>query len=1014
MRRFLGASLVLVALVLFPPNTSAEGEVENLTRVRMVITQSYGKAGQVFLPYKDVACELLKGAKAEIVPDESQDYDVVLEIKVEGKAIPGYYDKRGELVYTSFWDEEIARNRRCFPPRFYFYINNRTIYYYEENDEEDYNEDVVDDSYLSRMSYLSVLYSLEEFLRRAGNEPMDMLFTGALLKGTITLRDKKGKVVSESFEGSMGPSNYLEGSSFYYDPPYKPSQAPFFFAFIDRGSFPDALAIAVGKFFGFNALIPALGSKDWKVKNCAFSALYEFVSQAVDYLIPALWSENSEVRVESAFLLGHSKEKRAVEPLIKALKEGDAYLRIAAASALGNLGDERAIPALMEALNDPNEELRRNAALSLGKLKAMEAIKKLKEIVENPKEGIYTREAAITALGEIGGRESADFLIHLVQTLSKEDNCVDKAHLYYPALKALAQTKDPRGIDILTKDFMKGTYISYELLDHIVKIGPPALDALLSIFQDRDYPSFKRAEIAEAIGKAGYAKAVDALVASLDEADITLVEKVKYALLKIGKPSIKPLILLLNSDNTRLKCEAINLLSSLKAWEAVEQIVSIAQNKKEPLPARTSAVRALGEFPTQKVKEVLLSISMDKKENPDLRQNAFNLYCEMVETLPEEILSLIYDANADYFLKEAIIFRLVKKKDQSAKEKILSLLRDPKVPDGIKNKCVSILALIWREEIADELVSLMEKFPSLERVVALALADLRDERAVPHLISQLENRKGTLDLELVRALQSLRSPSAIPYFLQLCRSSDPEVRKVGAEGLGEIGLPSCLEPLLALLKDEYPVVRKASALALGKVGSSKATEPLIKSLKDDYAIVREAAAIALGDIGDKRAVEYIAPLLNDRNPKVREAAVIALGKLQDPRSVPLVLQILRESIYRWDEEGRNLRREAYNALVRLGPLAVEQLLSTLQDGESSLSTLAISALGEIRDPRAVDPLLSLLEEILTYGRSRGGESLSPQTIHSALVNITHQDFGYDIALWKHWWERNKSLFLKGG
>jgi len=997
MRRF---GFLLLTIFVFPfslaPIASAQQADGNIKRVKLIISQDYGKAREIYLPFKDMVSRFLKWANVQILPENAEDYDATLEIKVEGKPLWGYYDKRGELLFTPFAGLEEEEVKRM------------TIL--EENDEIEYWEEFYGDGGPGIMMPIPISLGTpaEEFALNPEQE-FDMLYTGAQLKGSITFRGKDGRAVSERFEGLWLPSEF----SHSYDPPYKPQQAPFLQAFLDRGSFPDKFAIALGKFLGINALIPALADGDWKVSRSTYNALAELAPSAVESLISALGSKNQIVRMDVVYLMGIAKDKRAVEHLIPLLKDEDASIRSASASALGDIGDEKAIPYLMERLNDPSTNVREAAIRALGKLKASEAVDKLIEIAKNEEEKEEVRKAAIEALGEIGGKKAADFLVDFARKSREGGKIYD---YYYTAISALVNTRDPRAIEFLVEDFKEGRFYG-NLSRFFYKIGAPAVDALLSLFNEKDYPFYVRGDIALTLGKLKDPRAVEPLIASLEEeTNPSYLSQVEYALYKIGKPAINPLLAVLKGDNPQRKIVAIRVLANLKAQEALEPLLSIAQNKSEDVDVRSQAVFALRQFPSQRVRDFLLSILKDDKEKNEVRMSALRALEAMGGEYPPEVVEMALERDMDYFLREALIFSLAGKKDESIKERLLTIVKNPKISDYVKTKCLSTLVLVWREGIADDLVSLMNSDPSLEKPIAVALSQLGDERAIPHLISLLNKRAGALDIELLNALRRYKSPSAIPFFEELCKSPDPEVRRLGAEGLGEIGLTDSLDTLLKLLKDEYPIVRRAAAIALGRIGSFKATEALIEALKDSYAIVREGAARALGDIGDKRAVDALVPLLNDRNKDVKESAIISLGKLQDPRSIPLIIQILERLEWNKSERAYDLSRSAYNALVRLGPLAVEPLINILKDKNSSyeMKALAISALADIQDPRAIEPILSLFEEIHSLGLSVSPEGLNDWQLLNALRSITHQDLGYNVSLWREWWENNKGFFLKGG
>jgi HEAT repeat protein len=116
------------------------------------------------------------------------------------------------------------------------------------------------------------------------------------------------------------------------------------------------------------------------------------------------------------------------------------------------------------------------------------------------------------------------------------------------------------------------------------------------------------------------------------------------------------------------------------------------------------------------------------------------------------------------------------------------------------------------------------------------------------------------------------------------------------------------------------------------------------------------AAKGLGRIGDVRAVSPILPLLQDKVKAVRVEAADALAHIGEAAVRPL-LEVLvhREWL---------VRLHAVEALGKIrSPDAVEPLLSVLfNDRDVAIRTDAARSLGDIGDPRAVDFLLTALSD----------------------------------------------------
>ena len=958
MRRFFFLSLLF--LITHWANTQ-QNPSQSIKRVQLVVNQNIENVGEIPLPFYDISYHLLKNANVEVVLDKSSDCDAVLEINVQGKPLWGYY--RGNfLLFTPFQEEEIPREG----------------VYFEDEDEietRDYKE----------IEKMPMPWSPPEVFNPAVNpfEQIDLLYTGAILKGEIILKGKDGKIVREGFQGLIEPDEYLFSRDFDKDPPSTPERAPFLLAFLEDGSFPDKLAKVIGKFFGVKVLIPALGERAWELDEVAKRAIFGF-------------------------------GKGAVEFLTKALNNPDNFVRENAAELLGWLNDKRAIPHLIKALKD--SWVRESAARSLGRLKAKEAVNDLVRIALNKEISDYTRKAAIVALGEIGDKKAVQALWELTKDVPDKGAIWDS--LYLHALIGLANAKESKAVKYL-KEAWRDTRGNERVAFALAKIGTPASETLIELLNDSSVKAENRKYIAYALGKLREPRAVNALISSLREREYDFPKYVEWALVKIGEPSIPPLLNALRGEEPRIKAGAIRLLTYLKRREAMEPIFAIAVDKKEDKEARGEAIRAISKVNPKRAKEVLISLFMNKDEDKDLRREALLAFSEIEDNYPAELYSLVFSEAADEFLREEMVHLFFRKKDRASKESFLQLLRRPEFRKYIKDWHIDIIAERLCDYAPEILLFLAKNNPSLQRHCALALARFKDERAVPLLLSILKESKGKIDDDLLTAIKILKPAEAIPVFADFCRSIDPEMRGIGAEFLGEMRAKEYFETLLQLLRDEYPTVRKASALALGKIADQRATEPLLNALKDSYAIVREAAALALGDIGDKKAIESIASLLSDPNQDVRIASAIALGKLGDARGINQLINILADPPS--FKEGKELLEEVCDALAKLGPLASERLLphseaekETWSMSTSSFNIYAGKILGKIGEPRAFEVLLFCLEKLTFSHFDLLTEPFAFETYLNALRNISHQDFGYNLVLWRKWWESNKHLLLKGG
>lgn len=160
---------------------------------------------------------------------------------------------------------------------------------------------------------------------------------------------------------------------------------------------------------------------------------------------------------------------------------------------------------------------------------------------------------------------------------------------------------------------------------------------------------------------------------------------------------------------------------------------------------------------------------------------------------------------------------------------------------------------------------------------------------------------------------------------------------------------------------------------------------LVSALRHPAIWVRVTAADLLGEREEGEALEPLVRALEDPAPVVRIHAARALGRLGQPAAVEPLVRALR---HRHDA----LTGAAEEAFVHLGPAALPGLIEASRSEDEWVRQHAAHALGKIHDPRAIPPLVDLLDDSVPAVRwaavqalQRYGTSALEPVVHSLVT-----------------------------
>jgi HEAT repeat protein len=271
---------------------------------------------------------------------------------------------------------------------------------------------------------------------------------------------------------------------------------------------------------------------------------------------------------------------------------------------------------------------------------------------------------------------------------------------------------------------------------------------------------------------------------------------------------------------------------------------------------------------------------------------------------------------------------------------------------------------------------------------AVRLGDLKLAAAIEPLRAALQDKDASVREAAGEALEACRcgaiqKSTTLAFVVAALQDDRFGVRHCASSRLGALRRPGAVEPLVAALGDENWSVRQAAAEALGSIADPRAVPALCEHFADDLAGIqvrkalvatgavvvpclisqlrhpqeemRAEAARTLEEVPDARAVGPLGEALADQGEFVASSAVRALATIGNDAAVVALAASVSDPRVRFGFD------EVDALLVRLGARAVAPLLLQVRPGCPGLARAA-TLLGQIKDPRAVEPLIGLLDD----------------------------------------------------
>ncbi len=732
-----------------------------------------------------------------------------------------------------------------------------------------------------------------------------------------------------------------------------------------------------------NPLVSAMGDESWRVRQTAVNSLVVQAQETtINRILSILREQHKNLSVlNSALQVLALSNIDTLPTLIDWLTQSeDADLRIYTALLLGEQKDPRAIQPLISALADRDVNVRYHASEALGNLRAVEAVEILAEIAES--RDFFLAFPALEALMRIGDPLGADRLVPLL-----EDEM-----LCEPAAGALGKLGDKQVVEPLA-----------ELLNNPDGPTLAIAKAIATLYERYEKVYGEGQHIADLANRGIKTRGEANLIAALSEAkgeELAAVAllltwrsgpAVERALVQLlGEPIVRPMVMetLVNygRQGKEIRSRVCNLLIEQLAAEQLEvrrcAVIMLGQIG-DPLAVPALMV-LLGDVDSQLLSPLVedslsgalpgafssvleaapeagsgsaLELSLAEQEQRRLR-----VILERLAHLPTDPELIIVAAEA-----------LAKIGDRRSFEALMSLLGNPDA--GVRQAAIAALNSLGHPDMSAQIFQrLQDKNPRVRESAVKIAGYFAWPNCVDLLLQLCHDADSRVRRAAIEHLPYLESDWVVPALVEAIHNEQPNVRASAARAFGQIDPETAFPHLLKALSDVEPWVRYYSARSLGWHANIQALEALcLLSQNDPATHVRAAAIEALGQIGKSVAqknlsselrsqiqmtlVQTLAPLATSESSEedVARTAIAALGVIEHPHALTPLLTLLNSP----------LPARRISALEMLGSCGNETVVEPIQrlldkERETRVVNVAIQTLGNLRSQPATEALINLL------------------------------------------------------
>ncbi|MCK5687056.1 HEAT repeat domain-containing protein, partial [bacterium] len=254
--------------------------------------------------------------------------------------------------------------------------------------------------------------------------------------------------------------------------------------------------------------------------------------------------------------------------------------------------------------------------------------------------------------------------------------------------------------------------------------------------------------------------------------------------------------------------------------------------------------------------------------------------------------------------------------------------------------------------------------------------------AVDPLLKAIKNKNKNLVYIAIWALGEIGDNNVYSHLRELLNHADSDIRYISALSSGKIMSEELAEDLIAVLSDPVDEVRRASAWSLGEIGYQASVVSLIPLLSSDDHELRRTVIESLGKIGDSESTLHIIDLIPTASRQEKSIISIALGKILDARGCSSLIEFVNF------EDDPDVKREAITALGEIQDMmAVEPIVSMLQHERFDVRREAVYALGKIKDETVTSQVIPSIFDTHRQVRTKAAWTLGKLGTVEAITTL---------------------------